>query len=146
MKDLSSLLQIKRVISPISVADNTPQVGQIIDRQGFNSLTYSLNIGSVADADAVFAVLLEESNDPAMAGATTVANTDMLTQTSGVAPLLAAGFQFDSDNQVRKLGYTGAMRYTRMTVTPTNNTAAAVFSAVAILGHPQIAPVVQAAA
>ena len=35
MKDLCNQLQVKRVLSPVSVADNTAQVGQIIDRLGY---------------------------------------------------------------------------------------------------------------
>ncbi len=40
MRDQAHDLQIKRVLSPVSVADNTAQVGQIIDRLGYDALTY----------------------------------------------------------------------------------------------------------
>jgi hypothetical protein len=134
MKDLMNKIHTARVISPVSVADNTAQVGQIIDRQGYNSLTYVIAAGSVADADATFAVLLEESDDAAMSGATAVADADLL----GTEAL--AGFQFDDDNETRKLGYIGAKRYTRLTITPAANASAALVAAIAILGHPMIAP------
>ena len=39
-------------------------------------------------------------------------------QAEQAVPEAAAGFQFDSDNQVRKLGYVGNKRYTRLTITP----------------------------
>lgn len=144
MRDGANSMQVKRVISPVSVADNTAQVGQIIDRQGFEKLTYVLGLGSIADADATFAALLEESNDSGMAGATTVADADMVSETVGVAPLTAASFQFDSDNAVRKVGYKGNKRYTRLTITPAANTGAAVFGALAILEGAANQPVVQA--
>jgi hypothetical protein len=134
MKDLMNLITPKRVISPVSVADNTAQVGQIIDKKGFESLTYLIALGSLADADATFTVLLEESDAADMAGAVAVADADLL----GTEVL--AGFQFDDDNECRKLGYIGAKRYTRLTITPVNNAAASLLSAVAVLGHPQIAP------
>lgn len=146
MRDLTNTLQIKRVLSPVSVSDNTAQVGQIIDRQGHDSLTYVIATGSIADADATFTVLLEESDDSAMSGATSVADADMVSQTSGTAPETAAGFQFDDDNEVRKVGYIGSKRYTRLTITPAANASAALLSAVALLGHPGRAPVSQASA
>lgn len=146
MKDRASQSLLKRVLSPVSVADNTAQVGQIIDRQGFMSLTYLLAIGTVVDSDATFAVLLEESDVADMSGANTVADVDMISQTPGVAPLVAAGFRFDGDDQVRKLGYVGNKRYTRLTITPANNAGAALLSATALLGVPDRSPVEQVAA
>jgi len=134
MKDLFSAIHPLRVISPVSVADNTAQVGQIIDKKGFESLTYVIATGSIADADATFVVLLEESDDSGMSGAAAVADADLL----GTEVL--AAFQFDDDNETRKLGYIGSKRYTRLTITPVNNASAAVLSAVAVLGHPMIKP------
>lgn len=146
MLDQAHNFQIKRVLSPASVSDDTPQVGQIIDRLGYESLTYAIAIGSVADADVTFTILLEESDDSGMSGATAVADADMISQTDGTAPETAAAFQYDDDNEVRKLGYVGNKRYTRLTITPANNASAAVISAVAVLGNPSVAPVTQAAA
>lgn len=140
MRDQAHNLQIKRVLSPVSVADDTAQVGQIIDRLSYDSLTYIIATGSIGDADATFAVLLEESDAANMAGANAVADADMIGTEAD------AGFQFDDDNEVRKLGYVGSKRYTRLTITPTGNGSAALLSAVAVLGHPQYAPVTQAAA
>lgn len=146
MRDFANNIQVKRVLSPVSVGDNTPQVGQIIDRLGFESLTYLIATGAIADADVTFAVLLEESDAANMAGATAVADADMISQTLGAAAEAAAAFQFDSDDQVRKLGYIGNKRYTRLTITPANNASGALLSAIAVLGHAQTAPVAQAAA
>lgn len=134
MKELMNKIHPLRVIAPVSVADNTAQVGQIIDKRGFESLTYVIAPGIIADADATFVVLLEESDASDMSGAVAVADADL------VGTELLAGFQFDDDNETRKLGYIGAKRYTRLTITPVNNSAAALLSAVAILGHPMVAP------
>lgn len=136
MRDLHNNIDVRRVISPVSVADNTAQVGQIIDRQGYHSLEYVIATGSIADADATFAVLLEESDDSGMSGATAVADADLI----GTETL--AGFQFDDDNETRKLGYKGHKRYTRLTITPSANASAALLSAVAVLGHPANAPTI----
>lgn len=145
MRDAASNWQVKRVLSPASVSDNTAQVGQIIDRQGYDALTYLIAIGSVADADTTMAVLLEESDASDMTGATAVADADMISQLAGIAPETAGGFQFDDDNEVRKIGYVGNKRYTRLTITPANNASAAVLAAMAVLSRPQVGPVTQSA-
>ena len=49
-------------------------------------------------------MLLEKSNDPAMAGATAVADIDL------IGTELLAAFQFDDDIETRKLGYVGSKR------------------------------------
>lgn len=134
MRDLYNNLAIRRAISPVSVADNTAQVSQIIDRQGFDSLVFGIAIGSVADADATFTVLVEDGNDSGLSDAAAVADSEL----NGTEA--AAGFQFDSDNQTRKIGYNGIKRYVRLTITPANNASAALLSAVAILGNASLQP------
>lgn len=134
MQDLMNNIHVARAISPVSVADTTAQVGQIIDRQGYESVTYAIAVGSVADADATFTVLLEEGDQSDLSDAAAVADADLI----GTEAL--AGFQFDDDDETRKLGYKGNKRYTRLTITPVANASAALLSAVAILGHPALAP------
>ena len=145
MRDATNNVQIKRVLSPVSVSDNTAQVGQVIDHQGYDAATYVIATGSIADADATFTVLLEDS-DASGSGFAAVADADMVSQTSGTAPETAAAFQFDSDNQCRKLGYIGVKRYTRLTITPANNASAALLSAVCVLSLGQKRPVTAATA
>jgi hypothetical protein len=130
--DLFNNITLKRVISPVSVADTTAQVGTVVDGQNYGSITYAIATGSIADADATFTVLLEES-DASGSGFAAVADADLL----GTEVL--AGFQFDDDNECRKLGYKGSKRYTRLTITPVANASAALLSAVAIMGCPRVA-------
>lgn len=128
MQDLHNKIHIKRVISPASVADNTAQVGQIIDRQGYNALEYVIVTGSLADADATFTALLEEGDVANLSDAAAVADADLL----GTEAL--ASFIFSDDDKVFKLGYKGNKRYTRLTVTPAANASEALVCAIAILG------------
>ena len=134
MRDTFNKMHALRCIAPVSVADNTAQVGQIIDRQGFESLTYVIAPGAIADADATFTVLLEHGDAANLSDAAAVTGDNLL----GTAAL--AGFQFDDDNETRKIGYVGGKRYTRLTITPVNNASAALLAAVAVLGHPNKAP------
>lgn len=135
MKDLHNNIAVRRAISPVSVADNTAQVSGIIDTRGFGSLEFLIAIGSVADADATFTVLVEDGDSATLTDAAAVADAQLL----GTEAL--AGFQFDDDNEVRKIGYVGNKRYARLTITPVGNASAALLSAVAVLGHPAVAPV-----
>jgi len=145
MRDATSDLLVKRAISPVSVADNTALVGQIIDGRGFGSLVYAMAIGAAGDADATFGVLIEEGNEPDLSDAAPVADIDLNSQDMGVTAEAAASFTAASDDQVRKIGYAGSKRYTRLTITPASNASAALISAVALLGRPDLAPVTQAA-
>ncbi|MFG1282275.1 hypothetical protein [Xanthobacter autotrophicus] len=134
MRDLASNIAIRAVIAPVVVSDNTAAVGTVIDRLGFDSLAYVIATGTLADADATFAVLLEES-DASGSGFAAVADADM------IGTEATAGFTFADDGKVRKLGYIGHKRYTRLTITPTGNSGSAPIAAVAILGHASARPV-----
>jgi hypothetical protein len=135
MRDSMNRIHPLRVISPgAAVTDNTPWVGQIIDRAGYNSLTYVILTGTEADADATFVVLLEHGDLVGGGDMVAVPDKDLL----GLEAL--AGFQFDDDNETRKLGYVGGKQYTRLTITPAANTGAAYVAAFAQLGHPELFP------
>jgi len=99
MNDLFHNVTVARALSPVSVSDNTAQVGQIIDRQGYGSLTFAVGLGSLADADATFAVLVEHGDAANLSDAAAVDDVDLL----GTEAL--AGFTFADDNATRKIGY-----------------------------------------
>lgn len=133
-KDMASNIKAVRAISPVSVADNTAAVSQIIDTANFNSLTFLIALGSIADADATFAILVEESADSGFSTSNAVADDDLIGTEAG------AVFQFDDDNECRKIGYIGSKRYVRLTITPSGNASAALLSAIALLGFGRSLP------
>jgi hypothetical protein len=133
-KDLHNNIDIKRAISPVSVSDNTAQVSQILDTRGYESIELVIATGSIADADATFSVLIEDGDSSTLTDAAAVSDTFLL----GTEAL--AGFQFDDDNECRKIGYVGGKRYVRATITPASNASAALFSAVWVLGNARTAP------
>jgi len=136
MRDMSNNIHPVRAISPVSVADNTAQVSQIIDTRGYDSLTFVIATGSLADADATFAVTVRHGDASNLSDGVAVPAA-MLNGT-----LALASFQFDDDNETRKIGYVGDKRYVELTITPAANASAALVSAVAILGKPAQAPTV----
>lgn len=133
-KDLHNNIDVKRAISPVSEAGNTALVSQILDTRGYESVELVILTGSIADADATFTVLIEDGDSATLADNAAVADTFLLGTEA------QAGFQFDDDNECRKIGYVGGKRYVRATITPANNASAALIAAVWVLGHARTAP------
>lgn len=136
MKDLHNNIHVARGISPAAAGtDNTAMVSQVCDRKGYEAVEFLINIGANTDSNATFAVLFEDSDDNVTYGA--VADKDLL----GTEAL--AGFQYDDDNEVRKIGYTGGKRYVRVTITPSGNDSGNIYVAGTwLLGHPWQAPTI----
>lgn len=138
MRDLHNRIHVSRGLSPVAALNNadTAYVSQILDVQGYDSAEFIILIGANTDANATFAVLVEESNDSGMSGATAVADKDLL-GTEAAAGFVAA----TDDNEVRKIGYIGSMRYVRVTITPSgNNSGDAFVAGVWVQGHPANGP------
>lgn len=137
MRDFANNIEVRPVIAPALNTDlATPLVGAIIDRQGYESLTYAIQTGTLSDANATYAVLLEESDASNMDGAAAVDDADL------IGTEAAAGFTYANDGIARKLGYVGHKRYTRLTITPTGaDSGNSPISALAILGNPHTRPV-----
>ena len=137
MRDIIHSMAVRRAISPVSEAGNTPLVSQIIDMQGYASLAFLIATGSLGDAGAEFTTLVEDSDDSAMGGAVPVADAELNGTEAG------ASFIQSADDSVFKIGYVGAKRYVRLTITPANNGTAALISAVAVLAHGAAEPIAQ---
>lgn len=135
MPELHNNIKVSRAISPVAaVTDNTPFVSQILDCANFQNNELAIASGSLADADATFTTLLEESNASDMSGANAVADADLLGTEAG------ASFTFAEDNVVKKLGYKGNKRYIRATITPANNSGNAFLAAVWLQSGARKAP------
>ena len=136
MRDQSNNLHILNAISPIAArTDNTAIVSSIIDRRGYDSLTFGIAVGTNTDADATFTVLVEDGENSALSDAAAVADENLV----GTEAL--ASYTFADDAESRKIGYVGGKRYVRLTITPANNAAGNIFvAALAILGMPHILP------
>jgi len=134
--DLHNNIKCSRAISPVSGgANDTASVSQIIDTAGYNGLEFVIALGSLADADATFTVLVEDGDNASLTDNAAVADTELVGTEAG------ASFVFSADDTVKKIGYLGAKRYVRLTITPANNTGAWLHSAVAIQRGASKAPV-----
>lgn len=124
--DLHNRIKFSRGISPIAaVTDNTAFVSQILDTNGFESTEFVGQMGSIADVDVTFVVLVEDGADSGLSDAAAVADAQLLgveagTVTAGAA-VSGAAPGFADDNKTFKIGYVGANRYVRVTLTPAAN-------------------------
>lgn len=143
-RDSMSNVTVKRAHSPYYYSANTAFQCQEIDTQGYDSLYFAIATGDLADSDATFTVLMQES-DTSGSGFTDVADADMISQTYGTAPETAAAFDYGDDNEVRKIGYRGSKRYVRLYITPANNTGTALVSVTAHLSKASQRPAAQGA-
>ena len=129
--DLHNRLSYQRAADPARTTDNTAIVSQIIDMADQLALEWVIITGTLADADATFAVTMDEGDVSDLTGSNAVATADML------GTLAAASFTFADDNKVFKIGYIGIKRYVRLTITPSANTGNADIAVVAI-GMPSV--------
>lgn len=136
MKDLHNHIKPVPAISPAAArTDNTAIESAIIDRKGFESLEFLINIGTNTDTNATFAVLVEDGDDSGLSDNAAVADAELL----GTEAL--AGFTVADDVECRKIGYVGNKRYVRLTITPAANDSGNIFvDAIAVLGHPHQGP------
>lgn len=129
MIDLHNSIKASRGISPVAFANNTAHVSQILDTAGYASAEFVITVGSLTDTDSTFTVLVEDGNASNLSDNAAVADSDLLGTESG------ASFQFDDDNETRKIGYMGSKRYVRVTITPANESTGGVLGAVWIQGN-----------
>lgn len=133
MRDQMNNIHVLTAIEPVAArTNNTAIVSSIIDVRGYDSLTFAIAVGTNTDTDVTFAVTMEEADASNMSGSNAVAAADL------VGTYALAGYNFGDDAETRKIGYIGAKRYVRLTITPSGNDSGNIFvAAVAILGNPQ---------
>lgn len=135
-RDLINTLSYQRAISPVTQTnDSTAIVSQVIDMSTLHGLAFVIMTGTLSDANATFATLLEESDASDMSGSNEVADTDMLPL--GTGQEAAASFDFGDDDSVLTIGYVGTKRYVRLTITPSGNDSGSAPIAVLAVGMPR---------
>lgn len=115
-----------------TLSGTTASKGNIIDMQGFESLTYVAYTGIVTDAGTAsgFSFEVQESDTTADADFTAVADADLL----GLESALTVTDDTADEELIGSIGYIGGKRYVRIVATGTTGTDAVVVVA-AIKGH-----------
>lgn len=146
MVDLHNNIKCSRGFSPAAASTNNDAfVSQIVDTANFGSCEYVFIMGSIADADVTFTVLVEDGDNASLTDNAAVDDAFLLGTEAGT---IAAGAQdgtgaapgFADDNKVFKIGYIGPKRYVRVTITPANNTGNIFIAGIWIQGHPRVLP------
>lgn len=115
-----------------TLSGTTASEGNIIDMQGFESLTYVAYTGIITDAGTAsgFSFEVQESDTTADADFTAVADADLI----GSEADLTVTDDTDDEKLIGSIGYAGNKRYVRIVATGTAGTNAVVVVA-AIKGH-----------
>lgn len=136
MFDLMNNIHPVVAAAPQVLTDDSSVVSGAIDLQGYESCTFVILLGTLADSDAEWTVTVKEGDTNSQGSHTAVADVDLI----GTEAL--AGFTYGADSECRKIGYKGGKRYVSIEVdNPTAiNSGNAPIAIVAILGHPHEAP------
>lgn len=135
--DLNSYIKVSRGVSPAAIlTGNATQTSQIIDRKGYDSLEYLAVAGAVTDGTWTFTVY--ESDDSGMSGETAVAAADLIGLASGVNTFTVAT---GDANTIKKVGYKGGKRYSRIKAVQTGASTGGFLAVVAVQSSPRYAPV-----
>jgi len=134
IRDLYNNVKELNALDIQTIATDTTTNGDIIDLQGYGSLMFVFQTGTVTDGD--YTVLIQEGDESDLSDAAAVADADLLGTEAD------ASFDADTDdNLVSKIGYIGHKRYVRFNVVSTNTSSGAVVGAVAVLGGARTNPV-----
>lgn len=134
-KDTSNNIHPVIAIAPITITDGTALVSGAIDTAGYESVTFVIQTGALADADATWAVTVKDGDSSTQN--THVAVDDKFL----IGTEAAAGFAFGDDGEARKIGYIGGKRYVSIEIDDVvANTGSAPLAVVAILGHSRSKP------
>lgn len=133
-RDLLNYVNPKVAIVPQVVADNTVAKSGAIDVSGYESVTFLIETGTLADADATFTVTIKDGADSTQTNHTAVDDAFLL----GTEAL--ASFVFSDDSKCFKIGYVGGKKYVSIEIAPANNAGNAPIAAICLLGHPKSMP------
>jgi hypothetical protein len=138
--NLQTTTMLYAVIPPRMVADSQAVVGHIIDTKGARAVDYIIITGIVSDGDASFQVTMEDAALQDFSDAALVPAPYVIGQES-------AEFSFEGSNQIRRIGHRCRKRWSRITVTPADNSQSAGLSVMAgVYGLTYSAPVDQVTA
>ena len=107
-------------------ASNNPMVGMLRTPYCAATIWFA--------STSTFTILIEDGDNASLTDNAAVDDAYLL----GTEAL--ATFQFDDDNETRKIGYIGSKRYLRATITPVANASAALLSAVWVQSGARVAP------
>ena len=136
MRDQSNLVHpVPAIVPALNTNSDAAIVSAIIDRKGFESLTFLAIYGTQTDAGCTTAWTMEHGDVSNLSDTAAVAAPDF------IGTLAAMATAQTDDIECRKIGYCGPKRYVRITCTPSGNAAGDIpLAVVALLGNPASSP------
>ena len=124
-------------LGTLALSGTTAAASAWVDTRGFDSATLIIKTNTVTDAGtaAGFATEMQEGDDSTAAGATAVADGEII----GLESSLTVTADTDDNKIIGGLGYVGSKRYVRFNVTGTTGTSAGV-EVYAILSNASVCP------
>lgn len=116
-----------------AITTDTTTVGEIIDLQGFDSVTLALQSGTLTDG--TFTPLIEDGDDSGLSDAAAVDDL-FLTNTEADTAFVAA-----DDNVVKTIGYVGSKRFLRLSIVSASTSSGGTIGATAIRANAAQLPV-----
>ena len=132
-KDLHNNIDDRVAVVEQAIVADATVVGEIIDTLGFESMEYIVQVGTITTG--ALALVLEEGDDSGLSDAAAVPADETLGALTG--------FVAADDDSTKRVGSIGKKRYQRLTLEGTGTSVINFVSAVALLGHPKHAAVVQ---
>ena len=128
--DQANTLTPSAAVNTAAISSSTTTAGNIIDTQGYNALTFILNVG--ARTDGTYTLSIQHGDDSGLSDATTPDASDLVGTTAATAVSTA--------QTMKKLGYVGNKRYVKVSVVSTSVTSGATVGVTALLGRPSVGP------
>ena len=134
-RDLMNNIHTVVALAPVVVSDGTAQKTVAIDTAGYESCTFVILTGTLADVDATWSATLKSGSTSTQASHTQCSANAII----GTEAL--AGITFADDVETKKIGYKGSDRWASLELTNVvANTGAAPLAILAILAHPKNRP------
>ncbi|MDA0780809.1 MAG: hypothetical protein PQ612_06710 [Rickettsiales bacterium] len=124
MRDLHNNIKAETAFNTSAISSDTTTNGNIIDMQGFGSIEFVIQSGTLTDG--TYTPLIQEGDESNLSDATAVGDADLLGTEADAA------FIATEDNAVKKIGYIGNKRYVRLSIVSASTTSGGTISAVSV--------------
>ena len=124
MRDLHNNIKAETAFNTSAISSDTTTSGNIIDMQGFGSIEFVIQSGTLTDG--TYTPLIQEGDESNLSDATAVGDADLLGTEADAA------FIASEDNTVKKVGYIGNKRYVRLSIVSASTTSGGTISAVSV--------------
>ena len=139
MFDLHNNIRSAVTVTPVAIGANGTKTGLVVDRQGYSSVEFIVNYGSVTTTGSVVTVVAKEGD--VSSAMTSIADVDLL-GTEVLAGLAAATPRTAGTTKevTKRLGYRGQKRYVSMDMIGTGVTSVGAIASTVVLADPNVAP------